>query len=167
MPSFTEVRGPLDGSPSEIPTGGEHGDRAETMTITIDIDPELERQIKQAAAQAGLSLNDFIVQSVTQRLPRKKTQPHRAPQLSPRESELLQRINRSLSQIEWERYHALIAQRQAETLTPDEQFELIAISDRIEEANAERIAYMAELARLRNTTLPAMMKELDLQSEYR
>jgi hypothetical protein len=137
------------------------------MTITIEVNPELERQLKHAAAQAGLSLNDYVLQSVTQRLPRKRTKARRAPQLSPRESELMQVINRSLSQVEWERYHELVAQRQAETLTPDEQVELIAISDRIEEANAERIEYVAELARLRNTTLPALMKELDLQSEYR
>ena len=137
------------------------------MTITIEINPELERQIKQAAVQSGLSLNDYILQSITQRLPRKKTQPRGVPQLSPRESELMQRINRSLSPVEWDRYHALVAQRQAETLTPAEQVELIAISDRIEEANAERIETVVELARLRNTTLPAMMKELDLQPEYR
>lgn len=137
------------------------------MTITIEVNPELERQLKQAAAQAGLSLNDYILQSITQRLPRKRIKARRAPQLSPRESELLQAINRSLSQVEWERYHDLVAQRQAEALTPEEQVELIAISDRIEEANAERIEYVAELARLRNTTLPTLMKELDLQSEYR
>lgn len=137
------------------------------MTITIEVNPELERQLKQAAAQAGLSLNDYVLQSITQRLPRKRIKVRRAPQLSPRESELLQAINRSLSQVEWERYHDLVAQRQAETLTPEEQVELIAISDRIEEANAARIEYVAELARLRSTTLPALLKELDLQSEYR
>jgi uncharacterized protein (DUF1778 family) len=129
------------------------------MTITIEVNPELERQLKQAAAQAGLSLNDYVLQSITQRLPRKRIKVRRAPQLSPRESELLQAINRSLSQVEWERYHDLVAQRQAETLTPEEQVELIAISDRIEEANAARIEYVAELARLRSTTLPALMKE--------
>ena len=137
------------------------------MTITIEVNPELERQLKQAAAQVGLSLNDYVLQSITQRLPRKRIKVRRAPQLSPRESELLQAINRSLSQVEWERYHDLVAQRQAETLTPEEQVELIAISDRIEEANAARIEYVAELARLRSTTLPALLKELDLQSEYR
>lgn len=129
------------------------------MTITIEVNPELERQLKQAAAQAGLSLNDYVLQSITQRLPRKRIKVRRAPQLSPRESELLQAINRSLSQVQWERYHDLVAQRQAETLTPEEQVELIAISDRIEEANAARIEYVAELARLRSTTLPALMKE--------
>jgi len=129
------------------------------MTITIEVNPELERQLKQAAAQAGLSLNDYVLQSITQRLPHKRIKVRRAPQLSPRESELLQAINRSLSQVQWERYHDLVAQRQAETLTPEEQVELIAISDRIEEANAARIEYVAELARLRSTTLPALMKE--------
>ena len=49
--------------------------------------------------------------------------------------------------------HALVARRKAETLTPGEQTELIALSDRLEEANAQRIGYLAELARVRHTTL--------------
>jgi hypothetical protein len=75
---------------------------------------------------------------------------------------LLSKINLGLSSTEWERYHTLVAQRQAETLTPDEQTELIALSDRLEEANAQRIGYLAELARVRHTTLDAVMSELGL-----
>jgi hypothetical protein len=55
-----------------------------------------------------------------------------------------------------------VVRRKAETLTPDEQTELIALSDRLEEANARRIGYLAELARVRHTTLEAVMSELGL-----
>jgi len=83
--------------------------------------------------------------------------------LAAREADLLERINSSLAHVDWERYHALIARRRAETLTTEEQSELIAISDRIEVANVARIEHLAELARLRGTTVDALIDELGLQ----
>jgi hypothetical protein len=88
------------------------------MTITIEINPEIER--------------------------------HRT-------------INRSLSQIQWERYDQLVGKRQAETLTPEEIDELIALSDQIEAANVRRIKYLAGLSQLRNTTLSALIAELGIR----
>ena len=58
-----------------------------------------------------------------------------------------------------------MAQRKAETLTPDEQIELIALSDCLEEANAQRIGYLVELAWVRHTTLEAVMSELGLMPD--
>ena len=75
----------------------------------------------------------------------------------------MQKINRSLSQIEWERYDQLLAKRHAETLTPDEIDELIALSDQIEAANVRRIKYLAELSRLRGTTIGALIDELGIK----
>jgi hypothetical protein len=132
-----------------------------TMTITLEIAPELESQIKQAAANAGLSPDAYILDSVRQRL--QQTKPRKLTHLSQRESDLLQKINQSLSQIQWQRYRILIGKRQAETLTPEEQSELIALSDQLEEANAKRIAYVAELADVHQTTVPGLMHELGLK----
>jgi hypothetical protein len=61
------------------------------------------------------------------------------------------------------RYRNLIGKRQAETLNAEEQAELIALSNQIEEANAQRIQDIAELAALRQTTVPALMSELGLK----
>lgn len=133
------------------------------MTITIEISPELEQTIKQAATQAGLSLDAYILESVTARLPARLSRHRGVPRFSAQESDLLQKINQSLSQIEWKRYRELGAKRQAEVLTDGEQEELIALSNQIEEANATRIEYVAKLAEMRKTTLPAMMKELGLK----
>jgi ABC-type uncharacterized transport system ATPase subunit len=72
-------------------------------------------------------------------------------------------INRSLSQIQWERYDQLVGKRQAETLTPEELDELIALSDQIETVNVRRIEYLAELAQLRNTTVSALITELGIR----
>ena len=133
------------------------------MTITIEVAPELENQIKQAAAKVGLSPDAYIVESVTQRLQPTKPRPSSVKRLSKREATLLQKINQSLSQMQWQRYRELIDKRQAETLTPEEQTELIGLSDQLEEANAKRIEYVAHLAALRKTTVTTLMKELGLK----
>ena len=137
-------------------------ERHKKMTITLEVAPELERQIKQAAAQVGLSLDAYILESVTQRLQPTRHRPSSVKCLSKREATLLYALNENLAQMDWPRYRELIRKRQAETLTPDEQTELIKFSDYLEEANAKRIKYLAQLATLRKTTVPALMQELGL-----
>lgn len=85
-----------------------------------------------------------MLDSVLQRLRPAQQQVSTVKRLAKREADLLQSINQSLSQIEWQRYRVLLSKRQAETLTPEEQAELIALSDRIEEAKVKRITYLAE-----------------------
>jgi len=133
------------------------------MTITIEMAPELEQQLQQAAAQAGLAPEVYIVETLRDHLALPAQQRSHVQPLSATESELLLKINHSLEGIAWARYHALVAKRRAETLTADEQQELIALSDQIEAANAERMTYLAELARLRNVSLAALIRQLGLQ----
>ena len=128
------------------------------MTIHLNVNSELERQLKKVASQLGLTPDTYIM-----RLLQRDLQNHAAPaRLSPEESKLLKRINASLSAIEWERYRLLLAKRDAESLNEQEQEELIALSDQIEEANVRRMKAVAELARLRKTTVPALMESLGL-----
>jgi hypothetical protein len=132
------------------------------MTITIDLAPDLEQQIRDAAAQAGLAPAAYIAETLRQQLRHDSGTPTSAPRVSAREAELLLTINESMSAIAWARYHGLIARRQAAILTPEEQHELITLTDTIETANVARIAAAAELAHLRNTTLNALLRELGL-----
>jgi hypothetical protein len=132
------------------------------MIITLEIAPELEQQLRHEAARAGLAPDAYILQAIQERLTQTSHGHHSAPRLSSEEAQLLAKINLGLLPAEWERYHTLVARRKAETLTPDEQTELISLSDRLEEANARRIGYLAELAQVRHTTLDAVMHELGL-----
>lgn len=50
-----------------------------------------------------------------------------------------------------------------ETLTANEQQELVQITDQLEEANAQRIEALIQLAALRNMTLDAFMDEFGLR----
>ncbi len=83
--------------------------------------------------------------------------------LTQAEADLLLKINQCLERFDWERYDRLIEKRQAETLTPDEHATLIALSDQLEAANADRTQHLAELARVRRISLPALMAELGLE----
>lgn len=128
--------------------------------ITLEIPPELEQQLREAAAKQGLDPDRYIVNALTDRLrPPASSLLH----LSRTEAELLQQINLGLPQSTWDTYHELIAKRCAETLTGEEQQTLIEISDQLEQANARRIQYLIELASLRNISLETLMQQLGIE----
>jgi hypothetical protein len=81
-----------------------------------------------------------------------------------REAERLRQINQALAGVPWEKFDRLLAKRRAETLTPDEQAELVALTDEVEELNARRMECLAELARLKGMALPALMDELGIEA---
>lgn len=86
-----------------------------------------------------------------------------APNLEPRESELLAKINRGLPAALAARYEVLIQRRRAGALSEDEHTELLRLSDQVEQMEAERIEILAELARLRGISLSRLMADLGIQ----
>ncbi len=86
-----------------------------------------------------------------------------APVLERRESELLEAINRCLPAESEKRYRQLIAERQAETLSPAALEELKRLTDQAEELQAERMAHLVSLAQLRGVSLTDLMTELGIE----
>jgi hypothetical protein len=78
------------------------------------------------------------------------------------EATLLHRINSWIPSGLQEQYASLIEKRQAEQLTEDEHAELLALTDRVEQLQVERLKSMTELARLRQVSLDELMEELGL-----
>ncbi len=134
------------------------------MAVTIELAPEFEAQLREEAARAGLDADTFIRKTLEERVLQGRPSSQGRPPLSPREMSLLQGINQGLPAETWQRYHTLVAQRRAETLTSVEQTELIGLSDQIEVANARRMAALAELARLRQTSLEEVMAQLGIKN---
>ncbi len=139
-----------------------HAQPARTMTIILNIPSEVEAQLRREAEKAGLDADKYVVKALREQLLHRSQEADSCPPKT--EAELLQKINLGLSQEAWQRYHQLIDKRRAATLTADEQQELIAFSDQIEKANAERIELLVELARQRQTSLEAVMKELGIEA---
>ncbi len=85
------------------------------------------------------------------------------PSLPKAEVELLQKINEGVSAEVRERYDHLHQKMLDETLTPDEQMELIKLSDQIESADAQRLQHLIALAKIRTVTVDALIDELKLR----
>jgi hypothetical protein len=86
-----------------------------------------------------------------------------APHLTADESALLARINQSLSAEDRDRMRALIDKRDDEALAAEEWRKLAVLTDRFEVLHADRLAALAELAKLRGITLDEVMSQLGIQ----
>jgi hypothetical protein len=112
--------------------------------------------------QAIERLGQREVESILDRLLALRAQ-QRAANLPASETELMQRINQGLPAEKSARYHELMAQRRQGTLPVGDYSELLGLTDESERLQAERIQHLAELSRLRGTSLSALMDELGLQ----
>jgi hypothetical protein len=115
------------------------------------------REIEGTWEEILTNANDFSGKRV--RLTLLEQEPSRA-------SDLLKEINIGLSADTWTEYHSLIAKRQAEILTYEEQQKLIEISDRLEFNNVRRMKALIELATLRDRPLDTVMQELGILESH-
>lgn len=127
------------------------------MTVTLELPPETEAQIRQVADAEGVDVATFLRDAAEARL---RPAP---PPRSMSETELLAKITEGFPAAFWERFRALAAKRDAGTLTPPEQQELIAHSDRTEARDAERLTYLTELSRRRGVPVRVLTTELGLR----
>lgn len=147
-----------------------------SQTVVLDLPEETLARYQKGAAAARKPLEEFLVDCLREVAPpygavalkshgdpsRGKTRESRS--LPSAEAQLLQQINTGFDEEEWSLYRALIARRRVGTLQPDEQQELIRLTDRLEQANARRIGALAELAQIRQIDLDELMDELGIQS---
>ena len=87
-----------------------------------------------------------------------------APRLTATETTLLQNINQGLPPLVRKKWQHLVRKRDARKLTPKEYQELLRLVDQIEELQANRVKWMAQLAQLRKISLDELIKELSIQN---
>jgi hypothetical protein len=133
------------------------------MTLTIDLPPELERKLRETSAAKGIPAEEFVVGALSESLKHANPVQPLPPRLSQAEGKLLQAINTGLPESTWNRYHELIARRRAETMTPEEQAELIQLTTRVEQMHVARLEKLIELARIRGVKVETLMDELGLR----
>lgn len=124
----------------------------------VEIKTELPfDELLKAVAQLDLpDLEDLLSEVIALQAQKK------APNLSGPETDLLLKINQGLPAEVQNRFDELVAKRQDETLTPDEHQELLDLTNQIEQSDAQRVKYLAELAQLRGTSLTGVMKNLGI-----
>ena len=130
------------------------------MALTVGITPELESQVREQAKQRGLEAGEYIVNVLQEHL--RKLQNHPPASLPEGEARLIEQINEGFPPELWRRYNELVDKRRAENLTAGEQTELISLSDQVEELSTRRLEFLAELARLRQTSLAELMQQLGI-----
>ena len=130
--------------------------------VTLEITPDLESELRREASREGLDPQGYILSMLRERLAAVR-QLSRS-RLPADEATLLTEINQGLPAETWRRYAALKEKRRAGTLTSEEHAEIIAISDEIEEMNVRRMERVVRLARLRHTSVDALMDELGIKS---
>jgi hypothetical protein len=132
------------------------------MAFTVEITSELESQMREQAQQQGLKADEYIVNVLQEHL--RQIQNHLPPHLPEAEARLIEQINEGCPPALWQRYTELVTKRRAETLTADEQAEVISLSDQIEDLNTRRLEFLADLARLRQTSLSELMRQLGIST---
>lgn len=129
------------------------------MTIQINLEPNLEKELLHQAQVKGMGIDELIITTLKGYL--------KSSSFYNKESILLQKINEGFSANFWENYHQLITLRQDEKITSEDLNKLIEMTNKMEAANAERLAYLSELAQLRQVSLLQLMNDLGLKSpEY-
>jgi hypothetical protein len=130
------------------------------MSITINIRPELEEILKQMAIQEGKGVDSIIIELLEGQL---LSDPNSGRKNI--EMELLRKVNLNITVETWERYYTLIEKREAEILTEAEYQELLALTDKIEIANANRIENLILLSKLRKVSVEELMEELGIRPQ--
>lgn len=111
------------------------------MGTSIQLPPELEKRVRESAEAAGLDFNQYIVEVLEGKRP--------YPVLltgKDRETELLQKVYLKFPDSFWKRFRYLKFLLEEQRIDSEEQKELIDLSDRLEEVNAERFKYLIELS---------------------
>lgn len=125
------------------------------MLINIELAPSIQEKLNNKANQLGKALEEIIVEMIEEKV-------QEETEVKTKE-DLLQKVNLGMSTDKWERYHELIPIRDAEKLTKEEHQELMAISDEIEERNAERMPYVFQLAALEGIRPELIIQQLGIQ----
>jgi hypothetical protein len=125
-------------------------------TIQLEAHLSTDDLLRAADQLPPAELEQFVAKLLTIRAHRQ------APCLGRTETELLQRINHSLSETLRSRYAELIDKRNARTLTPEEYTELLRLTDETEAAQADRVRAIVELAAMRKTSFDAILQELGI-----
>jgi hypothetical protein len=129
------------------------------MSLTIQLPSLLEQQIRDNAVRQGISLENLVAQILASGINRLDLEGDQKI----REAELLQRIRLTVApEAELGEYYRLSVLRQAEQLQADEYERLVGLTHRVEAIHAERLKYVAELARLRGISLRQTMADLGL-----
>lgn len=126
-------------------------------TIQVEAAVSSEQLLKAVAQMPPDELAEFVARVVVLRSRRD------VPSLSEGEEKLLLRINDAIPEDVQRRYGELIAKRDAAVLSEEELAELLRLTDEVEVCESDRVAALADLARLRETSVRELMRSMGIK----
>ena len=131
------------------------------MTVTLDLSPEMETELRHEAAREGLDPNGFILSTLKERLHRDS---RAVPHLSRTETVLLETISANWPTETQARFDSLVAKRRAHKIMSSELAELTSLAEQSEMMAAERVRAVGELAHLRGLSFDEMWRRLGINA---
>jgi hypothetical protein len=127
------------------------------MTLILDLPPEVESQMREAAQAQGVDVSTYVYETVAPRL-------RHVPPEAMSEAALLLKVREDFPAAFWKRFSALAEKRDAGSLAADEWRELASCAETAEAHDAERLFYLTELSRRRDRPVRLLMIELGLRT---
>ncbi|NET48043.1 MAG: hypothetical protein F6K09_04805 [Merismopedia sp. SIO2A8] len=127
--------------------------------VTLILPDALARRARDVAASTQRDLEEVLLEWIN-RTSLQIDSPNAVPIT---EVQLLQQVNIGFSVDWWSRYRALVAERQAETISEQHLSELLEMSEALEMANVNRVKALGELAHLRGCSIEDVMDALDIR----
>jgi hypothetical protein len=125
------------------------------MSLLIELPKRIEDTLRSRAAKQGVSIESYISQLLAE------IDTDSPEELT--EDELLQRIQLNVDPIDVEEYHHLATLFRVNQLSNEEYEKLLHLNDKIELAHAERLKYIAALAKLRDQPFEDAMRQLGIK----
>ena len=134
------------------------------MSIMLEINPALEKKLREKAARKGVGLDYFLQAELEKIGNTDDVERPKRKRLSQQESKLLQKIDLGFSSAFWEKYRAFIKTKENRILTETEMIEFLQMNKQVEAANAKRMQFLVELAQLRQVPLRQLMEGLGIKA---
>ena len=123
--------------------------------MNLALPERTEALLRDLAQQQGVSTETYVTRLL-------ETHAWQQNLNTATEMQLLQQVNLGFTEVQWQRYAALVERRREARLTDVEHAELLALTEQLETANAKRMAALAELAKRRDLSLEELMEGLGL-----
>ena len=131
------------------------------MSVSITLPGDLEQFLQTQAQYIGVPIETLLLRTIVERWDSIR----HTPVLPSGEAELLLRLQTLFPSEQTREYHALCQLSDAGTLMNPDRERLIELIEQRDHQNAERLAILADLARIRGVSVREMMTHLGIRPE--
>ena len=126
------------------------------MSLTIELDDALARDLRDVAGKEGVDPATFAASAIREKVSSASSQ------ASLQAKRLLSEITKELPRETWSAYRALQTKQRSEDLSDAERVELTRLIDVVENWHAHRLTLVGALSKATGESVPSLMNRLGL-----